>query len=175
MIFQDIKSDRTGLPLDIVITVKDRLTGCTPRESLMVDIWHCDKEGNYSEYGGTGMQNTNYTNLHFLRGRQTTNSNGVVGFYSIFPGWYPGRSPHIHVHIYNASGKSVLVTQIAFPKHTTDAVYGSNPLYSPRGLQDTTNENDNVFRDGFETELGELTGAGPTSSLYLTHTIIVDA
>jgi protocatechuate 3,4-dioxygenase beta subunit len=175
MIFQDITSDRTGLPLDIIITVKDRLTGCTPRESLVVDIWHCDKDGNYSEYGGTGLQSTNYTNVHFLRGRQTTDSEGVVRFHSIFPGWYPGRAPHVHVHIYSGPGRSLLVTQIAFPKTSTDAVYESNSVYAHRGLQDTTNENDNVFRDGFETELGTVTGSGPTSSLVISHTIIVDA
>jgi protocatechuate 3,4-dioxygenase beta subunit len=45
-----------------------------------VDIWHCDAQGSYSEYVGTGMQSINYTNVHFLRGRQTTNSNCEVSF-----------------------------------------------------------------------------------------------
>jgi protocatechuate 3,4-dioxygenase beta subunit len=62
------------------------------------------------EYGGTGMQSTNYTGVHFLRGRQTTDSAGVGTFTSIFPGWYSGRATHIHVHVYNASGTSLKVT-----------------------------------------------------------------
>ena len=68
------------------------------------------------------MQSTNYTNVHFLRGRQTTDANGQVTFTSIFPGWYNGRATHIHVHVYSANGTSLKVTQIAFPEGAGTAV-----------------------------------------------------
>jgi protocatechuate 3,4-dioxygenase beta subunit len=74
----DIRGDRTGVDLSIVITVLNRNNDCSPLENVTVDIWHCDKDGNYSEYGGTGMQNADFTSTHFLRGRQVTNAEGKV-------------------------------------------------------------------------------------------------
>jgi protocatechuate 3,4-dioxygenase beta subunit len=174
LVLTDIRSDREGVAMTVQITVKNKNNSCATLQDAVVDIWHCDKEGAYSEYGGTGMQSTNYTSVHFLRGRQTTNSAGVVGFTTIFPGWYSGRAPHIHVHIYDSTGKSLLVTQIAFPKTVTDVVYTTSSLYSSRGKQDTTNETDNVFSDGFTNELGVLEGS-VDAGYVLTHTIVVDA
>src|ERR1051325_7984122 len=120
------------------------------------------------------MQSTNYTSVHFLRGRQTTDASARAGFTTIFPGWYSGRAPHIHVHVYDTSGKSLLVTQIAFPKTVTDMVYTTSSLYSSRGKQDTTNETDNVFSDGFTNELAAVEGS-VSSGYALTHTIVVEA
>lgn len=139
----------------------------------MVDIWHCDAAGNYSEYGGTGMQSTNYTSVHFLRGRQTTDSNGLVTFTSIYPGWYSGRAVHIHVHVYNASGKSLLVTQIAFPEDINKVVFAQG-VYASHGQADTTNAKDNVFGDGVSTEMSTVTGS-VSAGYELTHAIVVSA
>src|ERR1700712_4527700 len=111
-VMTNIKGDRTGVPLTIKISINNKNTNCGALAGVIVDIWHCDKDGNYSEYGGSGMQSLNYTSVNFLRGRQTTDANGLVSFTSIFPGWYSGRAPHIHVHVYSAAGKSLLVTQI---------------------------------------------------------------
>lgn len=172
LVMTDIRSDRAGVPMTITINIQSKAASCAALAGALVDIWHCDKEGAYSEYGGTGMQATNYTSVHFLRGRQTTNSNGQVGFTSIFPGWYSGRAPHIHVHIYDSTGKSLLVTQIAFPKTVCDTVYTTSALYSSRGKQDTTNETDNVFSDGFATELATVEGS-VSNGYALTHTIVV--
>jgi len=167
LVLADIRSDRQGVKMDVQITIKNGNNGCAVFENAVVDIWHCDKDGNYSEYG-------NSTAVHFLRGRQTTNNAGLVGFTSIFPGWYSGRAPHIHVHIYDSSGKSLLVTQIAFPKTVTDEVYTTSSLYSSRGKQDTTNEQDNVFNDGFTNELATIDGS-VANGYTLTHTIVVEA
>jgi protocatechuate 3,4-dioxygenase beta subunit len=172
LVQEDITADRTGVALDITITVQDKGNACAALAGAIVDIWHCDKDGNYSEYGGTGMQTTDYTAVHFLRGRQTTGSDGKVSFLSIFPGWYSGRAPHIHVHIYDSNGSSLLVTQIAFPKAVTDVVYSTSSFYSARGEQDTTNESDNVFGDGFSTELATTEG-NITDGYALTHIINV--
>jgi protocatechuate 3,4-dioxygenase beta subunit len=70
-----------------------------------------------------------------------------VNFTSIFPGWYAGRAPHIHVHVYSASGTSLLVTQIAFPTDVCDTVYKTATNFYTKGKQDTTNAMDNVFAD----------------------------
>ena len=181
LVRSDIKDDRTGVAFTIKITIKNTNGSCAALAGAIVDIWHCDKDGYYSEYGGTGMQSVNYTAVHFLRGRQTTDSNGLVTFTSIFPGWYSGRSTHIHVHIYNASGTSLLVTQIAFPEGSSSAVAtvngsGGTAYGYTKGMTGYTyNASDNVFSD--DSAGAELaTVAGSLSGGYtLTHTINVAA
>ncbi|MEZ0610977.1 intradiol ring-cleavage dioxygenase [Fibrella sp. WM1] len=172
---KDIRDGRTGIVTTMNITVKNTNASCAALAGALVDVWHCDKDGYYSEYGGTGMQSVNFQSVDFLRGRQTTDANGLVSFTTIFPGWYSGRAPHVHVHIYNASGKSLLVTQIAFPYDVTNTVYttASSQGYT-KGAQDTLNERDNVFSDGFTTELATLSGS-VSAGYTLTHTIVVSA
>jgi protocatechuate 3,4-dioxygenase beta subunit len=171
---KDIRDDRTGVAFTMNITIKNANASCAALAGALVDVWHCDKDGNYSEYGGTGMQSTNYTNVDFLRGRQTTDTNGLVSFTSIFPGWYGGRAPHVHVHIYNASGKSLLVTQIAFPYDISNTVYTTGQSYGyTKGAQDTLNERDNVFGDGYTNELASVSGS-VSAGYTLTHTIVVN-
>jgi protocatechuate 3,4-dioxygenase beta subunit len=170
LVTNDIRSDRTGVPLTVKITINNRNNSCAALAGAIVDIWHCDKDGYYSEYGGTGMQSVNFTSVHFLRGRQTTDANGLVSYTTIFPGWYSGRAPHIHVHIYSASGTSLLVTQIAFPSDICDTVYTT--AYS-RGKQDTSNASDNVFSDSLASELATVTGT-VAAGYVLNHIITVN-
>jgi protocatechuate 3,4-dioxygenase beta subunit len=172
----NIISDRTGVPFTINITINNTNANCAALAGAFVDIWHCDKDGYYSEYGGTAMQTVNYTAVHFLRGRQTTNASGLVSFTSIFPGWYTSRATHIHVHIYNAAGTSLLVTQIAFPEGTGSAVALVNASTAngyTKGLTGYTyNSSDNVFSDGVTSELSSVTGS-VASGYVLAHTIYV--
>ncbi|MES2520098.1 MAG: intradiol ring-cleavage dioxygenase [Bacteroidota bacterium] len=173
-VIKDIKSDRVGVSMTANITIKNKNASCAALAGAVVDIWHCDADGNYSEYGGSGMQSTNYTSVHFLRGRQTTDANGLVSFGTIFPGWYGGRAVHIHVHVYDANGKSLLVTQIAFPATVCDTVFTTATSFYKKGKADTTNEKDNVFSDGFTTQLATLSG-DITNGYTLTHNIVVSA
>ncbi len=174
LITNDIRSDRTGVPFSIKVIVNNRNNNCAALAGAIVDIWHCDKDGYYSEYGGTGMQSANFQSVHFLRGRQTSDASGIVTFTSIFPGWYSGRAPHIHVHIYDASGTSLLVTQIAFPTDVCNTVYTTATNYYTRGVQDTSNARDNVFADSLASELATVTGS-IASGYTLTHLITVAA
>ena len=171
LVTSDIRSDRSGVAFTIRITINNKNNSCAALAGAIVDIWHCDKDGYYSEYGGSGMQSVNFTSVHFLRGRQTTDANGLVSFTSIFPGWYSGRAPHIHVHVYSATGNSLLVTQIAFPTSICDTVYTT--AYN-RGKQDTSNASDNVFSDSLATELATVIGS-VASGYVLTHIITVSA
>jgi protocatechuate 3,4-dioxygenase beta subunit len=143
-------------------------------EGAIVDIRHCDKDGYYSEYGGSGMQLVNLQSVHFLRGRQTTNSDGIVSFTTIFPGWYSGRALHIHVHIYDSTEKSLLVTQIAFPTNVSNTVYTSATQFYQKGEQDTANEHDNVFSDSLANEMAIITG-DLSNGFTLTQTVVVSA
>jgi protocatechuate 3,4-dioxygenase beta subunit len=168
----DITDGRTGYKLTVNITVTSSASSCAALGGALVDIWHCDAQGNYSEYGGTGMQSTNYTSVHFLRGRQTTDSAGLVTFTSIFPGWYSGRATHIHVHVYNASGTSLKVTQIAFPEGTGTALAAVNG-YAKGMTGYTYNKSDNVFSDDTAgIEIATVTG-NTTDGFVLTMNIAV--
>lgn len=177
----DIRDDRTGVALTIKITINNKNNNCAALAGALVDIWHCDKDGYYSEYGGTSMQSVNYTGVHFLRGRQVTDANGLVTYTSIFPGWYQGRSTHIHVHIYNASGASLLVTQIAFPEGSNSAVAtinssaGTSYGYTKGMTGYTYNASDNIFSDDTAgVELSTITGS-ISEGYVLTHSIAVSA
>ncbi len=171
LVTNNIVSDRTGVSLAITLTIQNVNASCAALEGAIVDLWHCDKDGNYSEYGS-------YTSAHFLRGRQTTNTNGQVSFNSIFPGWYNGRATHIHIHIYSSSGQSLLVTQIAFPEGSSSAVVAVNSATSygyTKGMTGYTyNANDNVFSDGWENELCEISGS-VNAGYSLAHIIKVSA
>ena len=167
----NIVGDRTGVDFTMNIYIHNVNAACTAYENAIVDVWHCDKDGNYSEYN-------EYSNDHFLRGRQTTDSNGLVSFTSIFPGWYVSRATHIHVHIYTESGTSLLVTQIAFPEGADSAVYNVNVNGSSYGYTQgmngyTYNDEDNVFSDGVDTEMATVEGS-LAGGYTLEHTIYVN-
>jgi len=163
----------------INITIANKNNSCAALSGAIVDIWHCDKDGYYSEYGGTSMQTVDYTSVHFLRGRQTTDANGLVSFTSIFPGWYSGRATHIHVHIYNSAGTSLLITQIAFPEATNSAVAtvnaGTANGYTKGMTGYTYNASDGVFSDDTTgAEIGTVTGS-VAAGYILAKTLTVPA
>lgn len=169
----NIVSDRVGVALLINLTIRNKNSNCSAAHGLLVDVWHCDNEGNYSEYGGTQEQTTDYTGVHFLRGRQTTDANGNVSFISIYPGWYPGRAPHIHVEVLDAGGNSLLITQIAFPEDISSTVYAS-PHYAPHGQATTPNISDSIFFNSLSREMVTITG-DVTNGYTLSKNIIVAA
>lgn len=161
---KNIKGDRTGVEATIKINISNVDENCSAFKNAIVDIWHCDKDGNYSQYGATRMQPTDYKSYKFLRGRQITDENGNVEFISIFPGWYESRATHIHVHIYDQSGKSLKVTQIAFPEggNSAVAIVNSATDYGyTKGLQGYTyNADDNVFSDDVDgNQIAKVTGS----------------
>lgn len=157
MVQANITSDRKGIALLVNLSILDKTNNCKPLEGSLVDVWHCDKDGNYSEYGNHPMQRNDFSAAHFLRGRQITDSKGHVSFLSIYPGWYNGRAPHIHVEIFDKAGKSLLVTQVAFPDDISSKVYSSS-LYANRGEADTPNNRDGIFSDSLEEQLATVTG-----------------
>lgn len=84
----DIREGKAGLPVTLAISVVNVNNACAPVSGATVDIWQCDADGNYSQYGSE-------RNLTNLRGIQTTDANGLVTFTTIYPGWYQGRATHI--------------------------------------------------------------------------------
>lgn len=148
LINENIVGDRTGIPLLIELTIQNTNNNCLPEANLIVDLWHCDAHGNYSQYNN--QLEGDFTTKHFLRGRQSSDLNGKVSFLSIYPGWYPGRAPHIHVEIKNSNEESVLITQIAFPEDVSNNVYSTNYY---KGTFDTSNLEDGEFEDSLNRNL----------------------
>ncbi|GAB3217932.1 intradiol ring-cleavage dioxygenase [Algoriphagus aestuariicola] len=165
----NIVSDRQGVALLINLQVQAQGDTCTPLSGAQVDIWHCDAEGHYSEYGGVRLQEKDYTKVSFLRGRQTTDENGQVSFISIFPGWYPGRAPHLHVDVLK-NDEILLSTQIAFPEESTAAVYASRGY---QGKEDTPNERDGVFRNSLAGNMADSVTGNVQDGYTLSKVITV--
>lgn len=162
----NVVGDRTGVPLMLNITIQNTNNDCAALAGAFVDIWQCDAGGNYSEY--SGQLDGNFTSEHFLRGRQTTDANGNASFISIYPGWYPGRAPHIHIEVLNSNGNSLLVSQIAFPEDTSNTVYATNGY---NGNFDTANASDGEFEDSLAANIADSV-TGNTTDGYTLNKII---
>ena len=145
---RDITEGRPGLPLELVLAVQDAKT-CTAIKGADVELWHCDAVGVYSGYesgspGGPGGQHAAPTDSdRYLRGHQKAGADGRVRFLTIYPGWYRGRTPHIHLKVH-VGGSVVHTGQLFFDEKTTAAVYRHAP-YSSHGQPDTTHARDNIY------------------------------
>jgi protocatechuate 3,4-dioxygenase beta subunit len=149
---RNVTEGKPGVSLLLRLTVVDVST-CKPIRGAAVDIWHCDAAGVYS---GTSVQDTE--DLTFLRGIQKTDAKGVAIFRTIYPGWYPGRTVHIHVRV-SLGGNIVHTGQLYFPDTLTDRVYKRSP-YNGRPGRNTRNAADSIFRNGGSRSILRLTNAG---------------
>jgi protocatechuate 3,4-dioxygenase beta subunit len=136
---RNITDGRPGTPLTLRLAVVDAKT-CRPIRGAAVDIWHCDASGIYSGFGAGRANRT------FMRGIQRTNANGVATFKTVYPGWYQGRTVHIHVKVH-VGGNVVHTGQLFFNDTTTDTVYRRTP-YSRRPNRTTRNAADSIFVNG---------------------------
>jgi protocatechuate 3,4-dioxygenase beta subunit len=155
----DIRENREGAPLTIEIRVAD--PGCAPVSEGAVEVWQCDALGTYSWYAAAGEEGDGPAELErgtFLRGCQELTPEGSSRFRTIYPGWYKGRTVHVHYKIHDADG-STLTGQLYFPDELTDVVHGQDP-YAARPHRDTRNTDDVIFRDGGETTLMQPEASG---------------
>ncbi len=143
---RNISERRPGIALKLDLQIVDANT-CSPIKGALVDIWHADAAGVYSGFARQGDdRNIDATSEDFMRGTQVANAEGRVEFITVYPGWYPGRTPHIHFHV--LSGRETAVTsQLYFPDAFNSNIYERAP-YTQRGGNDTTNENDGLLRSG---------------------------
>ncbi|MCL5996535.1 MAG: intradiol ring-cleavage dioxygenase [Chloroflexi bacterium] len=162
----DIRSDpsdgsvKEGAPLQLTLRVSQaNSNGCQPLAGAIVDIWHCDALGVYSDVTDPGF---NTVGKKFLRGYQVTDANGTVQFTTIYPGWYQGRTVHIHFKIRadSAAGQSYEFTsQLYFDDSITDQVHAQAP-YASKGQRTIRNAGDGIFRNGGNQLLLSPTVAG---------------
>ena len=90
-----------------------------------------------------------------MRGIQRTNANGVATFKTVYPGWYQGRTVHIHVKVH-VRGNVVHTGQLYFSDRVTDAVYRRSPVLQTARTATTRNADDSIFRDGGKRSLLSL-------------------
>jgi protocatechuate 3,4-dioxygenase beta subunit len=136
----DIREGRPGSELRLGVRVRDLSAGCEPIRNAVVDVWHCDATGSYSERGET-----------FLRGLQVTDNKGTVEFTTLYPGWYPGRTVHIHAKVH-IDKQTVLTTQFYFADDFTDRVFSREPYASDTG-REAFNDTDPLYEQDLELTL----------------------
>ncbi len=160
----DVVAGQSGVPLALDLYVYRSDDSCEPEQGAVVDIWHCNASGLYSD------EAANHTSGEtWLRGYQETDSAGHVSFTTIYPGWYSGRTVHIHIRVRTFSGSSTtynFTTQIFFTEEDSAAVFATSPYSSHRG-RDTTNEEDMIYQQ--EVRAGNVlmpTLSGSPSSGY---------
>jgi protocatechuate 3,4-dioxygenase beta subunit len=159
----DIRIDPTtgavsaGVPLMLRMRLSriSAAGACAPLAGALVDMWHCDALGNYSDTG-------RLRGRKFLRGYQVADESGAVQFSTIYPGWYMGRAVHIHFKIRTnpaASSGLEFTSQMFFDESLTTTVH-ARPPYSEHGRRDTLNSNDGIFRHGGSQLLVPLSSSG---------------
>ena len=136
-----ISEGKPGVPLQLMLRVLDSAS-CAPIPKAAVDVWQCDALGIYSGYEGVAIAPRHVEPVDdktFLRGTQLTDAAGGVRFRTIYPGWYSGRTPHVHLKL--RVGAKAATTQLYFPDEVTNAVYARVP-YDRHPNRDTTNATD---------------------------------
>lgn len=141
----DIAEGRPGTPLRISLQIVAD-DGCEPLPNAVVQIWHTDSGGLYSGYTGQGDDGDIDTRGEtFMRGFQVTDGDGRITVDSIYPGWYPGRVPHVHFKVF-LDDRSVATSQLYFPDEVGEAVYATGP-YAARGASPTSLSTDILLRN----------------------------
>lgn len=138
MVRQDITEGKAGTPLRLRLQIVDA-AACAPSERARVDLWHCDAAGIYS-----GYDRERSVGQRWLRGTQFADAQGVATFRTLYPGWYDGRAPHIHVKAWMPDGRE-LTSQLYFPGDLSDAVYREGAYAAHRGGH-MRNGGDRIFR-----------------------------
>jgi protocatechuate 3,4-dioxygenase beta subunit len=161
---RDITEGLAGHPLRLGIRVVDE--DCNPVAGALVDVWHCDVDGDYSAFqDGSGADDDGGEDTTFLRGSQVADADGIVEFATNYPGWYQGLAVHIHTKV-RLDGAEVLTTQLYFPEDLTDEVHAEDP-YASHGTRDTRNEDDAIAGDPAAAGNLLTAGAAGTGTLGL--------
>ena len=155
---------QTGVPLALTIYVFDANNSCAAMQSVQVDIWSCNANGVYSAESSESTVGQSW-----LRGYQITDANGKVEFTTIIPGWYSGRTNHIHLRLRSTydetdtSGSNTM--QLFFDQTLIDTLATSVAPYSTEGTNPTTNSSDHVYTPE-EKGTTLLTLSGSTTAGY---------
>jgi protocatechuate 3,4-dioxygenase beta subunit len=149
----DVRTDpgngtaRPGEELALTMSITRIVNGaCTPFAGAVVDIWQCDAAGMYSDVRDRSFDTRGQK---WLRGFQVADREGRVRFTTVYPGWYDGRTVHIHFKVRTGMNANAgeFVSQLYFDDAYTDDVFTRAP-YAGRPARRTRNANDGIFRGG---------------------------
>jgi len=168
LVRRDITEGLPGVPMVFYVRVLDD-DGCTPVPGAVVDVWHCEALGAYSGYASQGT-----AGMTWLRGIQLADMRGIAWFQTVFPGWYPGRTTHVHVKV-NPTAKTELTTQVYFADELSERIHALPP-YDAHGQNPTRNRDDAFFLP--QTVAGHLTWTDVAGArrlrLFSGLTIVID-
>ncbi|PWW74372.1 aromatic compound dioxygenase, partial [Tuber magnatum] len=156
LVRHDVRDGEPGIDLWADIQVVD-INTCDPIPNLYLDWWHANASGVYSGVvadGNGDSSDASNINKTFTRGLRPTSSEGVAQLLSIFPGYYTGRTTHVHIlaHV-NATlhrnqtlsgGHNAHVGQFFFDQSLISAVSAVAP-YSASTKEYTPNANDTIL------------------------------
>lgn len=153
LVRSEIAEGRPGVPLRLRLQIVGA-ADCSPSRRARVDVWHCDSAGTYS-----GYERERSAGETFLRGTQFADADGIVEFATLYPGWYQGRAPHIHVMARLEDGGE-LTSQLYFPDALSERIYAEGP-YAGRPGRRLANAEDGIFRRlGAAAPVAQVTAAG---------------
>ena len=169
-------NEAEGVEMTVTLKLVNSGSSCASLAGYAIYLWHCDAGGNYSLYSSSVVDE------NYLRGVQVTDSNGEVTFTTIFPACYSGRWPHMHFEIYSSvsqatSGNNdVKTSQLAMPAAACNQVYGVASGYSAsvNNFAQVSLSTDNIFSDGYTTQLATVTG-DVTNGFTATLTVGISA
>lgn len=141
-------SVKNGVPLLLAVRLYKLADGkFAPLKGAMVDVWHCDAQGVYSDEDHP-MNHENTAGQKWLRGHQVSDATGLVQFKTIVPGWYPGRTGHIHFKVRQTLDGTTkeFTSQLFFDDAVMEGIYANSP-YMLRGARDARNATDGIFRE----------------------------
>jgi len=163
----DITEGLPGIGLDVRFLIRDP-TGA-PLPAARVDIWHCNADGLYSGFGGDpGREpSAGQKAATYLRGAQITDAAGEVLFHSLYPGWYPGRTTHIHFKVWQGA-RTVLTCQVFLPDALSEFLYTQAPAYKRQQVRDTLNRTDGIAVMAGDLTLGSVREHGDRYLVSLT-------
>jgi protocatechuate 3,4-dioxygenase beta subunit len=209
----DITEGKPGVPVKLRVALVDAAR-CAPLENAALDIWHCDALGLYSGFtanspdgdmrgpgmppppGGPGgpppphmgpppARKTDAT--RFLRGVQVTDKQGMAEFTTLYPGWYHGRTIHIHVKVHlggsaagdkYAGGHVAHIGQLFFPEEVTADVSRLDPYATRSQVHRTLQSEDNVYQHqhggASQVSLARLQNGSNSGGFLATVTLAVD-
>ena len=168
LVRRDITSGITGLPMRLGFRIVNADT-CLPIQNATVEIWHTNKDGNYSALSGVCSNDSTTLSQNFSRGIQSSDANGWVYFDSIYPGWYSGRVTHMHLTV-RLGTTNIVTTQFFFADKVSEMIYRNHPSYIARPNRDTTNATDNVIGGALSRSLPYIMTTKLVQNKYLQAT-----
>ena len=111
-----------------IITLSGRILHAdgSPRVAHRIEIWQCDANGKYMHPRDSSSAPQDMAFQGF--GHDISGADGGYSFRTIKPVSYPGRTPHIHVKVFDETGREVLTSQFyiaGHPENGRDRIFRS--------------------------------------------------